>query len=283
MRFEPQPRFDPKPFRNLKTPLRCMTTVFAIESKDGIIMASDTQFTGRFREKGRKTWELRDNVLLGCAGYNNYNYLFWRRLRDEFDVEADITLPDRIDRGIKSFNAEMKDRIGILTHGEILERQPQGIVAGYDEGLDGGRYVMFEANPPEPCLEVDQRNMRVAAGTGGIAATVFLKTIESVMDDYGVFYSDLSWKIIAQLSWMMLNRITLIDPNTSGFGLWRIEKDDYHVLREADIFRKDTPPHYVSELLENVLKEIGSAKVWQILSDWKALDSTEKALSGGSS
>ena len=31
-------------------------------------MASDTQYTGLFRETGPKAWELRDNMIAGIAG-----------------------------------------------------------------------------------------------------------------------------------------------------------------------------------------------------------------------
>jgi hypothetical protein len=119
-------------------------------------MESDTQYTGRFKEEGPKTWELRDNVVMGCAGVNNYNFLFWRRLRDAFDKDykKEITLPDRIDDGILAFNREIDRRSkSYRIKSDFL---PQAVIAGFDEGLDD--FVMFEVETPHPCVQVESHN-----------------------------------------------------------------------------------------------------------------------------
>lgn len=247
-------------------------------------MASDTQYTGRFREKGNKTWELRDNMILGCAGFNTYNYLFWRRLRDAFDKKADITLPDRIDLGIHSYNSEIhrRNKVTFYTKGEIDYRcYPEAIVAGYDEGLSA--FVMFKVNPPDSCEEVEYHNLRAAVGTGGDAATVFLKTIEDVMGQQGVEYSELSWRLIAQLSYVLLHRISFIDPHSSGTTILRLKRDDYDVLKRKDIFRGTTYSSQFSEFIGLAIEEVGSKRVGKFLKDLGIPDMLGRALGGGSS
>jgi hypothetical protein len=250
-----------------------LTTVFAIECKDGIIMATDTQFTGRFREKGRKAWELRDNLIMGCAGTNNYNYLFWRRLRDEFDEDPEeITLPDRIDQGINKYSEEIY-KTRLASFGPRLEVPdycyPEAVIAGYDEGLE--RFVMFEVRPPHPCIEAEHDYMRATAGTGGISATVFLKTVEYVMAVAGVKYTDLSWRLVAQLSYLLLRRVTLIDPASSGATLYHVVEGNYNRITYGDIFDKPSSPA-IAQFSERVIEEVGIERMLKLFSKWKLLD-----------
>jgi hypothetical protein len=142
---------------------------------------------------------------------------------------------------------------------------------------------MFKVNPPHPCLEVEpSKYLRAAAGTGGIAATVILKTIESVMEGYDITYKDLSWKLVAQFSWLLLDRITMIDPETSGFGLYRILEDDYEPLETSQLFTRKS--NQISQFLENALTEVGQEKVLKVLSSWRVLGALVKAtLPSGSS
>ena len=232
-------------------------------------MALDTQYTGRFKEKGPKAWELRDNVIMGIAGVNNYNYLFYRRLADEFDKTDEITLPDRIDRGIEAFNTEIfrRNKATLLTRSEIDYNQPEAIIAGYDEGLES--FAIFQVSPPDPC---DQIAHRAAVGTGGTAATVFLKTIESLMEDYRIRYTDLSWQLIGQLSFILLSRVSFLDPNSSGATILYLEKDSNAIVDPSALFPKGTSPNFLSAFTERVIEEVGIEKVDRFLKDWKLKD-----------
>lgn len=279
----------PKPFRFLKPTPRRLTTVFAIGCRGGIILASDTQYTGRILEKGRKTWELRDNVIMGCAGANTYNYLFWRRLRDEFDKHEKrgpkVTLPDIIDRGIGAYNAEIRSRREDITDPEQRKEfdyycRSQAVIAAYDEGLDA--FTLFTVSLPHACDELqDPQNLRAATGSGGDPATVFLKTLEDMMESVGLHYSNFSWRTVAQLSVILLNRVSQIDPNTSGTMILRLRKHDYDVLKEKDIFPNGR--FRLSQFSENVIKEVGRERVFKLLDDWKMNDVLRKFLTGGSS
>jgi hypothetical protein len=244
-----------------------MTTVFAIECKDGIILASDTQYTSLFREKGRKTWELRDNVVMGVAGANSYNYLFWRRLKEAFEKHEEegdtMTLPDVIDEGILAFNAEMSARERLYKIKD--DWRPQAVIAGFDEGLEGGHFVMFEVATPHTCLEVHSPYMRATAGSGGISATVFLRTIEDLMAEQKIEYTDLSWRLVAQLSFFLLARVAHLDPNSSGRSIIHVKEDDYDPLREGQIFKSRSYRSHLSEFLEGAVDEIGPVKTARFL------------------
>ena len=265
-----------------------MTTVFAIECRGGAILASDTQFTGRFRERGSKAWELRDNVVMGIAGANNYNYLFYRRMREAFDSHQekgpDMTLPDVIDEGIHSFNLEMARRS--RTYEIRDEWRPEAVIVGYDEGLANkrrqGRFVMFEVMTPHPCYEIQSLNMRAAVGTGGIAATVFLKTLEDIMDSVGLTYADLSWRTASQLSAILLNRVSQIDPATSGVTILRLVAHSNKVLKETEIFPKYGSRFGINQLLESIFKEVPSSKIAHLVKEWRLDEVLGKALGGGS-
>ncbi len=277
-----------KPFRFLNRRLRRLTTVFAIQCKKGIILASDTQYTGRFQEKGPKIWELRPNVIMGCAGVNNYNYLFWRRMeavftKDEFGKKEDrAPLPDLIDRGIDSFNTEIHNRnkSTFLSKGEIeRECYPEAVIVGFDEGQDEIR--MFDVAPPHPCVEVETKhNLRATAGTGGLAATVFLKTVEDLMAEQHVSYENLSWRLVAQASFILLGRIGNIDPNSSGKVIIRLHKDHSSVLPESEIFNtKDYHDHF-EEFLQGAMKELGLPETLAMLKSLGIDTAVGKALSG---
>jgi hypothetical protein len=249
-------------------------------------MASDTRTEGRFLEKRNKLWQLRDNALIACAGTNNYIELFEEHMHDLFDQNFDppITLYERINRGIRSYNTDIFEwnKTSFLSSREIDEHcYPEGVIAAYDEGKDG--FALFEVATPHPCTEILNAPLRAAAGTGGVAATVFLKTIEDFMDEQGVKYSDLSWKLIAQLSYVFLNRISHIDPHSSGNTIFRLKEDDYDILKTKDIFRRRSYAGQLSEFFETVVDEVGTEKVGRLLKALKIPALMAKVLGGGSS
>jgi hypothetical protein len=101
------------------------------------------------------------------------------------------------------------------------------------------------------------------------------------MADYRVNYTDLSWKLVGQLSWVLMDRVTRIDPNSSGTRIFYVREDDYAIVHESALFPKGTR-HFLAVLVESIIKEVGAEKVVTVLKDWKLTDAFGKALGGSS-
>jgi 20S proteasome alpha/beta subunit len=243
-----------------------MTTILAIGYHGGIIMSADTRATGRAIEVRNKVQALDTNVLMGCAGVTNYVEMLTTRMGEAFEQDETLTLWDRINNGLNAYNAEVMERnkTSGLTWQEQRENcYPEGVIAAYDESYQS--FKIFQFNLPDPCFEVGSHisPLRAAVGSGSLAATVFLKTVEQVLDEVEMTYEDFSANFIGQLSYLILKGTSVIDPYTSGTNLYDIDKRNHSFIDNRELF--NTKGRELAEFLETAYKEIGKESLMKVI------------------
>ena len=245
-----------------------MTTILAIGYHGGIVMAGDTRATGRAIETRNKITGLDDNVLMGCAGVTPYIETLTSRMGEAFEIDETMTLWDRINKGLNSYLAEITERnkiSGLTLQEQRVNCYPEGILAVYDESYK--QFEIFQFNLPDPCFEVGKHPapLRATVGSGSLAATVFLKTAEQVLEEVEMTYDDLSETFAAQFSYLILKGVSLIDPYTSGFTFYRLDNRNYDFIDRREIFNAEG--RELAEFLETAEKEIGKEPLLKVVTN----------------
>lgn len=243
-----------------------MTTILAIGYHGGIILSADTRATGRAIEIRNKVEALDSNILMGCAGVTNYIEMLTTRMGEAFEKDETLTLWDRINNGLNAYLAEITERnkVAGLTWQEQRENcYPEGIIAAYDESYK--EFKIFQFNLPDPCFAVGSHPapLRAAAGSGSLVATVFLKAVEQVLHEVEMGYDDLSANLVGQLSYLILKQTSLIDPYTSGFSFYEIDKRNHSFIDTRELFK--TEGQELAEFLETAYKEIGKEALLKVI------------------
>jgi hypothetical protein len=235
-------------------------------------MASDYQRTGRFREYARKVRIIRPTELLGCAGAPEYSNVFTHYVVRSLEKNGRKDYEESLNRAINSYSRYASDSIDKLKlqripYFDISDLYPEAIFAAYDKASRTHR--TFEIHTPKPCLEVfSPPQNRLAVGSGGTPATVFMKTIEKVFSRAHITDSwrNFSPKTLGQFCYVMIARIGEIDPYSGGV----------EILTLTDKVKQFTPPSgdnplfpdasktYLAQLVGSVISDLGEEKVKQI-------------------
>jgi hypothetical protein len=276
--------FEDSPYKQFRQFRKHMTTVIAIRCKDGIVLCSDSQVTrGNLKDTTTKIDEVMSNSLIASSGISNYIELFTQTVREILPLKLTLL---RYYGALKEcsdvYNKKIVDHIGTLPEGFLSENglkvsdlYPDGIfVANYPSGKDMiTRYPIVHVSPPLPPKFVGVPH-RLAVGSGGEAATIFLKSIERIFWIIGLTWTDFSTTLAAQLCRILVRRIADIDPSSSGFLLYRIT-DKTQELYEWDIFSDMRPDEaHLTVLPRTFLKEISDIdpkKIEKLVNDYQIL------------
>jgi 20S proteasome alpha/beta subunit len=218
-----------------------LTTIVAIRTSDGVILGCDSQNTEESRgikETMSKATKIDEHTVLACAGVNNYIELLKEQIRKRFDEErANLKLYETLNNAVKSFSREFLDFSKGRTGGYDVDRNsyPEAIFAAYDVA-NGGQYRIFRIEPPSPCVELRSPQDEVTAGTGGSAASVLLKTVEHLMVESNLKWTELPAKLVGQFCWVLINTVSLIDPYTSGIEIYHLNGSDVKQFSEGQLF-----------------------------------------------
>ncbi len=274
------PRPPSNPFRNLSPTLPPLTTVIGIVCKDGVVMASDTQATGFTTESIPKVRPFGKTVTLGCAGSAEYISLFQDYVGNEQSAIDKGEFKSALRKAIDNYSEYIANRIDTLKLSRLpgfdpRNLYPDGIMAGYDK--EAKKYRLFEFSSPNPCRELEWPiECRATAGSGGIAATVILKTIENSVapgEPTQTIWTWFSTKTIAQLCKIILGQISQIDPYSSGDMIIKLTPEGNTLFSHRDIFEEGQDR--VAQLVKQANSEIptqwrdkvaGYKPIWELLS-----------------
>lgn len=253
-----------KPFRFPKVPRGSLTTIIAVECKDALVMSADTQLTGQVREETNKIEQIGDNCLIGCSGSLEYISLFIEYVRRAHSA-PNTDYYNMLNNAIHNYSTEINARTAVwpaVLRYRIPDCYPRAIFCAYD--INQNRFRIFEMQTPHPCAEVSNLH-RATVGSGSVVALAFLKTANDIMRRFSIEWTEQSWKLVAQGSWVLLRRISHIDSYTSGNIAYMLSKaGPPKQLYELEIFETKTPSHPVSMFLATALKEIGIGKILEI-------------------
>ena len=133
---------------------------------------------------------------------------------------------------------------------------PEAIYAYFDD--ESGIFRIYTTEPLNPWMELPQFS-RAAIGSGGIAGTVFLKTAEDYMEHFGLGWKNFSTKAVSHFLWIVMRRISNIDPFSSGIKIYRLGTEKTTELRfdEAD--------DSLSSLTKDIVADLSPVKTKEIL------------------
>ena len=224
-------------------------------------------------EYANKLTPIGKSVLLGCAGTDIYISQFTRFIQDEFEKPRARDLFGIINDAILSYSEsiyENNKRTGLADPGylpfEGIDTEnicyPEGVLVAYDSSAKN--YRIFKLKPPHPPKEVDYPN-RATAGSGSVAAAVFLKNTEFLLGKVGKVGYDwgrLSTHLIAQYCFVLMHRIAYVEPHTSGVQAYRLNESGSEALSQERVFGKlEKGDHYLRVLIDSAINEIGADKL----------------------
>lgn len=229
----------PKPFRSLiRKPKLRLTTIIAVEARDGLVMGADSQQTGWMKEITNKVEFILPNVLLGCAGSSQYIDVLSTTINKALhDRESkpkgkrlgyNLTLNAAVDKYGKQMAKRIDElKLRGLPNFDIRDYYPEGLCAVCRTSPNQKKsayYSIYEIKTPHPCLDALPR-FRAAVGSGGDVANVFLKTFEDYMEPFGLKWVDFSANTIRLLVGQLLQRVARVDPYSSGVDIWTLKPD----------------------------------------------------------
>ena len=269
------PRPPAKPIRFLKRKPRPLTTVVAIDSRDGLIMASDLRATSTVIEFASKIRPIRPNELIGCAGTAEYIDIFYRYVARSLTSEARPTdYLQLLNNAVDEYGEYIDDRIdklGMESLPEFDRHQcyPQGILA-VDDGSTRKR--IFQIQTPHPCGEIPQFQHRLCVGSGGEAATILLRVLENIMltwevDHQALTWTHFSWRTVGQFCTILLRRISEIDPYSRGKDIELLHGQGNRTVNYNELFESPKITEQLTEFGLSVVKEVGSVKLLDYLNN----------------
>src|SRR5439155_16986262 len=128
-----------------------LTTILAIRDEDGIVIAADTQATGRMLEYALKITPIGDHALLGCSGAAEYISLFTQHVQESLQDPGAGDYYKAVHGAIKSYSREVAE---VNEYSALLDDTiknlccPAGVLALYDSSKR--EYHIFEFQTPRP-------------------------------------------------------------------------------------------------------------------------------------
>jgi 20S proteasome alpha/beta subunit len=273
----PKP-FKPK-FRYLK-PREHLTTVIAVQCRDGIILCADSQETSDLGILGTKEnvskirpvshhGQLDRYCMLGCAGVSNYIDLFRRHVGEAFLNRGDNSYFEALDRAVLNYTVYVTTRSNQMGGLSLRGREfPSAIFVGYEPTDDKTR--VYAIDPPHPPNELSEP-YRMAIGTGGLYASLLFGMAEKLMSKVGFDWSNLSTKLVSQFCYMVLGRVISYDRD-SGMDtrFYRVDKTGYSSLSDEQIFpgHGEREEYRLTIFLRTLRDELPKEKMLKLLSTY---------------
>ena len=260
-------KISPNPFRLLKEGISELTTVMAIEADNGLVVSSDLQRTGLYKEYAPKLRFFRNEGILGCAaGDASYIPLLHRHIIQTLEGAGTIRdIQAVLDKGIESFSdylgkkIERQHLMNIYSPERLETWWPEGLYAAYDKTNPAFRIFTFRT----PKLSRQEELFgRAAIGSGGDIALAFMFAAEELMSAANIErrWKRFSVQTIRQFSWLLLERISRIDPNSSGRDIEVITEDDktYSIDAYHPVFKSGEYRLQIGEFVRSVFSDLDS-------------------------
>jgi hypothetical protein len=241
-------------------------------------MGADTQATEATTwEYSIKVKEIDPFSLMACAGSANYVELFAKYVLKSASKRGSSDYYDVINSAIESYSVDIGKRIKrVELSAELISScYPEAAFATND--VSSKNYRLFEVKTPHPCSEPEYP-YRVTVGSGGRTAVAFLKNIENLMMKFGLNWNLISTSLASQLCWLLLNRVELVDPGSSGAILYKIDGSGTHRLTGRDVWGDQEDESWSTVALRTAINEIPQEKLQQIIQRYNLADVFKKIM-----
>jgi 20S proteasome alpha/beta subunit len=205
-----------------------MTTVVAIKSSEGIILASDSQGTYNTMKdlEISKIFHINDSIGVGAAGDIGHIRVLIDELKQQletrkFKTELELrhTIDDILCRLFRKYNVERSERLGFSE--TFLLFSPSAILGAK---LDDGTFVIYKLRFPPWVFPVEEYE---AIGSGELYAKLLLRQQMRVIP-YG---SSGTLDYNAWIGMLTINEIKTFDTKTGGnTQVAKIDKDGFRPL-----------------------------------------------------
>jgi 20S proteasome alpha/beta subunit len=247
--FNPELVF-PKPlkpkFRYPKSRPR-LTTVIAVQCRDGIVLCADMQETQEYAGLGTKefvskiapvTYQGKDDgyCLLGCSGIPDYINSYKLYVGEEIlNRSSNTNYHEALDRASERYSKYVKNRSRGLGLPDALI-YPSSIFVGYDPSENKTHICVTET--PNPPSELASYPYRAAIGTGKLYASLLFSIAELMFGKIDLTWNALSTIVVAQFCYLVLGRILNYDEYSGlGTSFYRIDAAGrYESLELPQIF-----------------------------------------------
>lgn len=224
-----------------------MTTVLAIKSKDGIILASDSQGTSsKIKTSVKKIFKINDRVGIGTSGDSSQIELFVDEIKQNFQNE--IELESEFKAQMYSFMVNLH-RLYNYNHsflcgytGVRLFFTPFSVAAVIPRNGDSCIYRMGfgttgKNNEVSPYLYRVNHDY-VSIGSGSSYARLVLAQQDRLYSAINKKLSDLSIEHIIGISAYVINEVKQLDLETGGkIQIAIVNRDGYKELSSAEQFK----------------------------------------------
>ena len=292
----------PKPLKpkfRYPKPRPHLTTVIAVQCKDGVILCADGQESNEYTEFGTKQLvgkidqlifdnKLDEQCLIGCAGVTTYTDQLRERIGEAIARRNGKSYHEALESATRSYsrfvNARKSD-----TGLEFDPTWASGVFAGYE----GKRSCVYTLLPPHPPELLYKYPYRTGVGTGWIFASFLFVVAEEFMRKLEITWPTLSTVLVAQFCYMVLGRVFNYE-GASGMGISIYRLNDktgsWEGLSDDQIFPRhgEKGLEYRSTIfMDTLLKELPPEKLVTVvekyhlldvmMSTWRKLKSTESS------
>jgi 20S proteasome alpha/beta subunit len=205
-----------------------MTTVVAIKSSEGIILASDSQGTYNTMKdlEISKIFHINDSIGVGAAGDIGHIRVLIDELKQQletrkFKTELELrhTIDDILCRLFRKYNVERSERLGFSE--TFLLFTPSAILGAK---LDDGTFVIYKLRFPPWVFPVEEYE---AIGSGELYAKLLLRQQMRVIPVGSSGTLDYN----AWIGMLTINEIKTFDTKTGGnTQVAKIDKDGFRPL-----------------------------------------------------
>ena len=273
-------------FRNISQPVRSLTTIIAIQCRDGVLLAADSQATAATQwEWTNKIHPINKNSLIASSGADRYITLLEDHVEHSLSqLETNEPYYLALNRAVKAYSKEILEDFQLVPNPTNAApppyQYPSAIFAVHDSNLAKQR--IFTIRTPDPCLEITEYPYRATLGSGAQSADIFLKTIEYAFAKTQIrtHWTNLSTQLVGAFCYILLRRIAYLDPNTKGCTIYRLGADEpyHHEYQNTELFPdwnpEDKHDYQLRHFMKQAIKEIGTEKVAKLVQEYKINDLT---------
>ena len=215
-----------------------MTTVVGIKSTNGIVIASDSQFTAVDIKdlQGNKIFKINDFTALGGAGEIGQTKMLVDKLRQELGNEllSDLSLREKVEDVLlgfyKKYTVEWKDKLQL--HQYINFFDPLSVLGTKLIDNIYGLYVIRFT--PRPWLESIDNYETI--GSGDSLAKLILRQQSRAPNFESKTFADLPYEYNIWVASLTINEIKAFETYSGGSTrLAIINKDGYRLLTNEEL------------------------------------------------
>jgi 20S proteasome alpha/beta subunit len=193
-----------------------LTTVVGIKASDGIVLASDSQFTAMYRKdlKGSKIFPINKFIALGAAGIVSQMKILVAELKQNLgnNIYSDLDLRRKVEDTLlnlhKRYNLHWSESLGIPS----MVFEPSSLLGAKLKDNSFNLYLL--TFNPEPWVEpIDTYG---TIGSGYLLARLVLKQHSRVASSHGKTLADLPLNYNIWVGSYVINEIKEFDTYTGG-------------------------------------------------------------------